>query len=109
MNHPVTAIEGLRHYLPDFILNLSWQDVESYITEGFVTRHFRIKGRFSPVGYTRAMRNTEDFTIKAFLGDKIPRKGPDIIYAGDAAASQCDKLSILFIVNDPRSFGWERF
>jgi hypothetical protein len=80
-----SALEGLQKHLPDFLLKLDESDIENYITDGFVSRHFLVRGRFSQVGYSRAMYSIEDLTVDSFLNSRIPQESAHAFYNGEAS------------------------
>src|SRR5271170_7861593 len=92
------AFEGLQEYLPDFVLKLEESDVENYIVDGFVSRRFLVQGRFSQVGYTKAMYSAEDTTVDSLLSSRIPERTSHSLYNGEA--SGCKFFNAQDFIND---------
>lgn len=104
--HPITALEALETYLPRFVLQLEWPDIESYIIDGFVSRHFQIQGRFQQVGYTKAIYCIHDLTVDSLLNSRIPQHSVDLLYEGEATGGEFPRcrLSLSQLIDGLASF-----
>lgn len=80
----IPLLKELQIFLPSFVLQLKHADIEEYIVDGFVSRQLILQGRFSRIGYIKAMYSAEDTTPDALLDSKIPEKDADPVYKGEA-------------------------